>query len=178
MAQAKAEDVIVTGTYVTLSPETAVLPLAEMPVAEPATVATADVVVDDGDAALAARLQAEEDLLAAGAPAPPAIRTRFVESHYYGPASFLSSLMLFCIFPPCAIVPCIAPCDTRAYAIVADDAEPAVFARRRRARHLFVRVPSGTRPGDVVQTTAPDGRVVSARVPLRTGPGDMLRIDF
>jgi len=76
------------------------------------------------------------------------------------------------------IVPCIAPCDTRAYAIVADDAEPAVFARRRRARHLFVRVPSGTRPGDVVQTTAPDGRVVSARVPLRTGPGDMLRVDF
>jgi hypothetical protein len=107
MAQAKAEDVIVTGTYVTLSPETAALPLAEMPVAEPATVATADVVVDDGDAALAARLQAEEDLLAAGAaaPPPPAIRTRFVESHYYGPASFLSSLMLFCIFPPCAIVP-------------------------------------------------------------------------
>ena len=105
-------------------------------------------------------------------------RTRFVESHYYGPASFLSSLMLFCIFPPCAIVPCIAPCDTRAYAIVADDAEPVVFARRRRARHLFVRVPSGTRPGDVVQTTAPDGRVVSARVPLRTGPGDMLRVDF
>ena len=73
-----------------------------LPVAEPAPVATATPV--ETDAALAARLQ-EEELLMPTAPPPPAVRTRFVESHYYGPASFLSSVMLFCIFPPCAIVP-------------------------------------------------------------------------
>ena len=78
----------------------------------------------------------------------------------------------------------IAPCDSTTVALIDETPQATTVVhvsnpnRRRSRRSLFVRVPPGTRAGDIVQTTAPDGRVVSAHVPLRVGPGDTVRIDY
>mmetsp|Transcript_15586 Transcript_15586/g.55496 ORF Transcript_15586/g.55496 Transcript_15586/m.55496 type:complete len:229 (+) Transcript_15586:54-740(+) len=113
------------------------------------------VAVDDvgSDEQLAYQLQAEEDRLAYSTPAAAPLRAQradaahiflvpppgdviLVES-YYGPKSALASLLLFCIFPPCALVPCLTPCDSQTAVVLA----PArVASGTRRRRQLFVRV--------------------------------------
>mmetsp|Transcript_18527 Transcript_18527/g.54784 ORF Transcript_18527/g.54784 Transcript_18527/m.54784 type:complete len:197 (-) Transcript_18527:138-728(-) len=125
------------------------------------------------DAELAARLQAEEGML----PGPPASRVVVVESKYYGPFSFVSSVLLFCIFPPCAIVPCISPCDSRLVTV----APPGVQVRaprRGRRRRAMVQIPQGVRCGDQLQTTTPDGVVLTIRVPRGADPGTQLCVEY
>mmetsp|Transcript_31462 Transcript_31462/g.105927 ORF Transcript_31462/g.105927 Transcript_31462/m.105927 type:complete len:181 (-) Transcript_31462:41-583(-) len=151
------------------------------------------VAVDDvgSDEQLAYQLQAEEDRLAYSTPAAAPLRAQradaahiflvpppgdviLVES-YYGPKSALASLLLFCIFPPCALVPCLTPCDSQTAVVLA----PArVASGTRRRRQLFVRVPPNARAGDMLQTTSPDGARLNFVVPPRTAPGDQITLSF
>ena len=43
---------------------------------------------------------------------------------------------------------------------------------------LQVQVPDGYQQGGVLQTTTPDGRVVSVDVPAGTAPGSVLAVSF
>ena len=164
---------VVQGTYVKGPPQ------ADLPVARAASpvVATTLGEIPETDAELARRLQDEE--YDGAHPRPPEARVAVVQSRYFGPTSCLASALLFCVFPPCAIVPCIAPCDGAATAVVYAGAPPMSRRRRRRvARHAVVIVPAHLRAGDVIQTTTADGAAVSVRVPPRVGPGDSIAIEY
>ena len=88
--------------------------------------------------------------------------------------SFLSSFFLFMVFPPCALVPCFAPCDSATVVAVAPEARRRGLARRR----CFLTVPPGVRVGDTLQTTTPDGVLLQVRVPPRSEPGHRICVEY
>jgi hypothetical protein len=165
---------VVTGAYV--SGRASDLPVAHVyESTAPMVEATA---APETDFDLARRLQEEEyEEYGGHAPRPPSTRVAVVDGRYFGATSCFASALLFCVFPPCAIIPCISPCDGgRGVVVVAD--RPGRRGRRRFARRARVVVPAHLRAGDIIQTTGPDGTAVSCRVPPRVGPGDSIAIEY
>ena len=96
----------------------------------------------------------------------------YVES-YYGPRSMMASILLFLVFPPCAILPCVAPCDSERGIVSAVTYAPSGYPRRR----LYVRIPENASRGQMLTTTTPDGFRVNFLVPNGVRPGTRVQIE-
>jgi len=108
------------------------------------------------------------------APGPPRHRVEVVEGRFYGPLSALSSMLLCFVFPPAALIPCFAPCDAHAVVV----ASPAHGGRGAGHHRMFLQVPPGVRPGDVLQTTTREGLVLHVRVPPGAAAGSHIRVQY